>query len=306
MKILITGGAGFIGSHVCENLAEHGHELIVIDDFSTGSVSNLASVEDEITLFQSRVEEFDFSRLRNIEAVVHLAAQASVPLSISEFYDSSKTNLLSSLRVIDFCSHNKIPLVYASSSAIYGGLPLGNDDSDEMDLLSPYAADKFALEVYAKVAFKTSALNSLGLRFFNVYGHRQDPSNPYSGVISIFIDRALSDREININGGEQTRDFVYVTDVAEVIHKAIFTSRNCKISDTVNVLTGKSVSIETLADKIIGIINSRSEKIYRPMLLGDPMESNGTSAKLSRVLGIDPLSLITLTDGLKLTLDEMK
>ena len=306
MKILVTGGAGFIGSHVCENLLERGHEVIVLDDLSTGTLVNLAGVENKITFLQSRVESFDFDRLDGIDSVIHLAAQASVPLSISDFYKSSKTNILSSLKIIDFCIKHKLPLVYASSSAIYGGLPLGDDESNGIDLLSPYAADKFALELYAKVSSVTSGLRSIGLRFFNVYGPRQDPSNPYSGVISIFIEKLLSNQNIIINGGSQTRDFVYVTNVADVISKAVHVTSSKKISDFVNVLTGKSISINSLANNLIDIIGSSSEKIYHELPVGDPMESNGTIAKLPRVLNMIPSDFISLQKGLKLTVNDMR
>lgn len=306
MKILVTGGAGFIGSHVCEKLIKSGQEVFILDDLSTGKLSNLSAIKDKITFIQSRVEDYNFDSLLSIDAVIHLAAQASVPLSITDFYYSSKTNILSSLKIVDFCIKKKLPLVYASSSAIYGGLPLGNDEASDIDLISPYAADKFSLELYAKVSSVTSELRSIGLRFFNVYGPRQDPSNPYSGVISIFIERLLSNQNIIINGGSQTRDFVYVADVADVISQAVHVASSKKISDFVNVLTGKSVSIDSLANNLIEIIDSSSEKTYHKLPVGDPMESNGTIVKLPRLLNINPSDFIPLQQGLKLTVNDMR
>jgi UDP-glucose 4-epimerase len=306
MKILVTGGAGFIGSHVTDNLLDKGHEVIVLDDLSTGTLVNLAAVRKKITFFQSRVEDFDFDHLDGLDSVIHLAAQASVPLSISDFYESSKTNILSSLKIIDFCVRKKIPLVYASSSAIYGGLPLGDDEQDSTDLLSPYAVDKSALELYAKVSNLTFGLSSIGLRFFNVYGPRQDPSNPYSGVISIFIERLLSNQSITINGGSQTRDFIYVTDVANVILQAVQMTSVKKISDSVNVLTGASISIDCLASKLMSIVNSSSAKTYSDLTVGDPMESNGTIDKLSRLLDMESSDFIDLDKGLGMTVNDMR
>ena len=306
MKILVTGGAGFIGSHVCEKLVEIGQKVYILDDLSTGKLSNLSAIKNKVTFIKSRVEDYNLDSLDSINAVIHLAAQASVPISISEFYKSSKTNILSSLKIIDFCIKNKLPLVYASSSAIYGGLPLGDDESDEIDLLSPYAADKYALELYAKVSSLTSELSSIGLRFFNVYGPRQDPSNPYSGVISIFTEKLLTNKNIIINGGSQTRDFVYVTDVAEVISQAVHITSSNKISDFVNVLTGKSISIDSLANQLMEIIESSSKKTYRKLPLGDPMESNGTTAKLQTIFNITASEFISLHQGLMLTVNDMK
>jgi len=306
MKVLVTGGAGFIGSHVCETLFNENHEVVIIDDLSTGNLSNLSGIKDKITIFHSSVEDFDFYSLGSIDAVIHLAAQASVPLSISNFYESSKTNVLSSLKIIDFCIKFKLPMVYASSSAIYGELPLGDDERDSIDILSPYAADKLALELYAKVSSVTSGLSSIGLRFFNVYGPRQDPLNPYSGVISIFIEKLLSNQDIIIKGGSQTRDFIYVTNLADVISQAVRVASSEKISDSVNVLTGKSVSIDCLADNLIEITGSSSKKIYHELPVGDPMESNGTVAKLPRVLNMTPSDFISLQKGLELTVNDMK
>jgi len=306
MKILVTGGAGFIGSHVCEKLIKSGQEVLILDDLSTGKLSNLSVIKDKVTFIQSRVEDYNLDSLASINAVIHLAAQASVPLSITDFYYSSKTNMLSSLKIIDFCIKKKLPLVYASSSAIYGGLPLGDDEAGDIDLISPYAADKFALELYAKVSSVTSELSSIGLRFFNVYGPRQDPSNPYSGVISIFIERLLSNQNIIINGGSQTRDFVYVADVADVISQAVHVASSKKISEFVNVLTGKSVSIDSLANNLIEIIDSSSEKTYHKLPVGDPMESKGTIVKLPRLLNMNPSDFIPLQQGLKLTVNDMR
>ena len=306
MKILVTGGAGFIGSHVCESLLEKGYEVLVIDDLSTGKLINIASIKKKIKFYHSRVEEFDFNQIDGIDSVIHLAAQASVPLSISDFYNSSKTNILSSLRVIDFCSKFNLPLVYASSSAIYGSLSLGNDEESIIDLISPYAADKLALELYANVASRNHGLSSIGLRFFNVYGPRQDPLSPYSGVISIFIDRLLLNQDITINGGAQTRDFIYVTDVVDVIIRALEVASSTKISESVNVLTGSSVSINNLANNLIKMTNSKSSKVYNDLAVGDPEESNGTSVKLKGLLNFIASDFLSLQEGLNLTISDIK
>lgn len=304
MNILLTGGAGFIGSHVCELLIKNKHKVTIIDNLSSGSIDNLSFINnDNYKFYNSKLEEFDFNNIDKMDGVIHLAAQASVPFSISNFYNSSKTNLLSSIKIIDYCSNNNIPLVYASSSAVYGSLNYGNDLSMDIDLISPYAADKYSLEVYTKMAHNVYGLSNIGLRFFNVYGPRQDPSNPYSGVISIFIDRLLAKKNIRINGGKQTRDFIYVSDIAYSIYQALITCKEKKINSTINVLTGKSISINELADILIKNLSPVSKKEFHEYIEGDPLKSEGNLKKLTDDLEIDTSKFIQLEEGLKNTIE---
>ena len=304
MNILLTGGAGFIGSHVCELLIKNKHKVTIIDDLSSGSIDNLSCINnDNYKFYNSKLEEFDFNNINKMDGVIHLAAQASVPFSISNFYNSSKTNLLSSIKIIDYCSNNNIPLVYASSSAVYGSLSYGNDLSMDIDLISPYAADKYSLEVYTKMAHNVYGLSNIGLRFFNVYGPRQDPSNPYSGVISIFIDRLLAKKNIRINGGKQTRDFIYVSDIAYSIYQALITCKEKKINSTINILTGKSISINELADILIKNLSPGSKKEFHEYIEGDPLKSEGNLNKLTDDLEIDASKFVQLEEGLKNTIE---
>jgi len=303
MNILVTGGSGFIGSHVCELLIKKKHKAIIIDDLSSGSLDNLLNLNNsDYKFYNSRLEDFNLEDLNEIDGVIHLAAQASVPYSISNFYKSSETNLLSSLKIIDYCSNKDIPLIYASSSAIYGSLDYGNDKTSDIDLISPYAADKYSLEVYTKMAHTVYGLSSIGLRFFNVYGPRQDPSNPYSGVISIFIDRLLLKKDIQINGGKQTRDFIYVSDIADSIYKALICCKEKKMNSTINVLTGKSISIDYLADILIKALSPSSKKKYCEYIAGDPLKSEGSINRLTCDLEMDISRFIQLEEGLKKTI----
>ena len=306
MKILITGGAGFIGSNLCDHLLLRECEVAIVDDLSTGHKSNLSSVIDKIEFYEEKIERFDFDKVSDIDAVVHLAAQPSVPLSITNFADSSSSNLLGTINVIDYCRVQKIPLIYASSSAIYGDLTLGNDESKEIDLLSPYATDKYAMELYAKTAHKLYQLSSVGLRFFNVYGPRQDPGSPYSGVISIFADRILEGREITINGGHQTRDFVYVKDVVNTIHQAITLASKSVVCEASNVLTGKSVTIDHLANQMMDIVGVDVNKTYQDISMGDPEQSDGTVEKMARLFSIEVENFTKLKNGLQETIQYIK
>ena len=306
MKILITGGAGFIGSNLCDYLLLKGHKIIIIDDLSTGHKSNLSSVVDKIKFYNEKIEYFDFNKVSGVDAIVHLAAQPSVPMSISNFADSSSSNLLSTIHVIDYCRINKIPFIYASSSAIYGNLTLGNDKSIEIDLLSPYATDKYTMELYAKTAYKLYQLSSIGLRFFNVYGPRQDPSSPYSGVISIFADKMLKGQEIIINGGHQTRDFIYVKDVVNTIHRAIILASKKVVCEVSNVLTGKSVTIDHLADQMMDVVGTDVNKTYQELSIGDPKQSDGTVETMVRLFSIETSRFLELRGGLQETIQFIK
>ena len=303
---LVTGGAGFIGSNLVDYLINKGIQVTVIDNLSSGKLLNLRESINKITFIKDDLESYDLKTLDKIDYVIHLAAQASVPFSISNFKESSNINLKSSINIIDYCSKNKIPLVYASSSAIYGELPNGDDSFSKIDLISPYAADKYFLEVYSQISNKLYNLSSFGLRFFIVFVPRQDSTNSYSGVISIFADRILQAKEITINGGFQTRDFVYVSDVIGIIYEALFLVSNkpiCKIS---NVLTGMSVTIDHLAEEIISIVGSKVSKNYSDMLIGDPVKSDGNTENMSDLFKINIKSLTTLHAGLTKTIESIK
>ena len=296
--ILITGGAGFIGSHLAESLTKI-YSVIVIDNLSTGYIKNLDSIVDEICFINNNIESVDFSRLGKIDAIVHLSAQTSAPLSIKDFKKSSNQNLSGTLSIVDYCRINNIPVVYASSAAVYGNLPLGDDCSNKVDLISPYAVDKYAMEKYLEMSYKLYGLSSIGLRFFNVYGPRQDPINPYSGVISTFIDNLLSEKKLQVNGGYQTRDFVYVADVVQLITQSIEIVVNKSIYDVVNVLSGYSCSI----DKLVNVLSKLTEinpKVERNKLpYGDPERSVGTIEKISTIYGVDLNNFTSLEVGLK-------
>lgn len=304
-RFVVTGGAGFIGSHLVERLDEDGASIVVIDDLSAGYEANLKGRSQRVELQIARVEDVDFERLGRIDAVFHLAAQASVPLSISDPYGSSSRNLLSTLKVIDHCSKAQIPLVYASSSAVYGNLPVGAEDAG-IDLLSPYAADKYVAEIYCAVAHRLYALRSFGLRFFNVYGPRQDPKNPYSGVISIFADRMLRGQPITINGGYQTRDFIYVGDVVRGILRAYEVLRVESIAAVSNLLTGKSTSIEDLVSALSKILNVEPQRQYRPLPPGDPEASSGDVGHMRRMLGLELERFTSFEEGLARTVEWMR
>jgi len=298
LKLLVTGGAGFIGSNVCDFLIKNGHSVVIVDNLSSGILSNLSQVMDEIAFYRENIEGFDFSKAGHIDAVIHLAAQPSVPLSVKNFGTSSTSNLLGMINIIEYCRLNRIPLIYASSSAIYGNLTLGDDEDFEIDLLSPYAADKYAMEIYTKISYNLYQLSSIGLRFFNVYGPRQDPSSPYSGVISIFADRVLKGQNIIINGGHQTRDFVYVNDVVNAIFRAVKLASEKTICEVSNILTGESVTINYLAGQMMDIVGEKVGVEYQDLPSGDPQKSDGTTQKMVSLFDMELANFTQLKNGL--------
>lgn len=304
-KFIVTGGAGFIGSHLVELLTSNGHKVIIIDNFSSGYESNISSIKGDLILIRCNVENFDFYSLTDIDCVFHLAAQASVPYSIDHFVESSTKNLVSTFKVIDYCTEMGIPLVYATSSAVYGNLPFGKENSG-IELLSPYATDKFCMELYTKASYNLKGLRSFGLRFFNVYGPRQDPRNPYSGVISIFIDRLLRQDDITVNGGHQTRDFIFVKDVVNCIFKSyefLIVNKGAYVS---NVLTGESISINDLVKHISKIIKINPSCIYKELPNGDPEISLGSIELMEKLLNVKASSFKSIEFGLNETISHMK
>jgi UDP-glucose 4-epimerase len=304
-KFLVTGGSGFIGSHLVENLIEKGHKVLVVDDLSSGFKFNLNNVSQKknFRVFYKKIQNIDIKKLGKINGIFHLAAQTSVQQSIAEPWKSSSNNLHSSLKVFEIARIKKIPIVYASSSAIYGNLENGCDENDTYDLISPYAFDKYSMEKLASVYYSAYKTRSIGLRFFNVYGPRQDPNNPYSGVISIFSNQLLNSKKIRIFGGKQTRDFIYVSDIVQSLMVAMTKVRKKNICDFINIGTGKQTSIIKLYSLLNKKINNLSKISYLNYLGGDPLISNGSFRKMRKILGLNKSKFTPLNKGLQETIE---
>ena len=305
MMYLVTGGAGFIGSNLTDELLKSDYEVIVVDDLSSGYESNLKP-HPNLHLLKTKIQDTDSGYFKGINGIFHLAAQASVPISISDFYSSSLNNIDSSLKIFEYAKIYDVPVVYASSSAIYGNLPLGNDEEQIFEILSPYAQDKLTVEKYAKLFYDIYKINSIGLRFFNVYGPRQDPTSPYSGVISVFIERFLNGLPIQINGGYQTRDFIYVKDVVNVLILSMHHLFNNNTVDFINVGTGNSISVKQLYDKLTALMDYEPELIYKPLPEGDPEKSSGTFNKLNKILKFETSNIYNFEKGLTQTIEYIK
>ena len=303
---LVTGGCGFIGSHLIEKLEKERVKVLCVDDLSTGYKSNLKN-SDLVNFVNVRIQDFetkDFAE--TIKGVFHLAAQASVPRSIEDFYNSSLNNIQSTFKVFDWANKLEVPIVYASSSAVYGNLPMGDDTIENYDIISPYAQDKLTMEDYARMCWNVYKTPSMGLRFFNVYGPRQDPTNPYSGVISIFIDRLIKKAPVIVNGGYQTRDFIYVKDIVNVLVNSMTMVQNQNGCNVFNIGTGNSVTINKLLSIISEILGVAPEIILKDLPLGDPKKSDGIYEKLKQVLKTNPEDFTTLKTGLLETIETIK
>ena len=250
-RILVTGGAGFIGSHLVEALLENGYSVRVLDDLSSGKLSNLPIDRCHLTLVVGDVADAPTVEraMKDCSAVVHLAAVASVQASVEDPVATHQSNFIGTLNICEAMRQAGVRrVVYASSAAIYGNNGEGTAITEDTpkNPLTPYAADKLASEHFLDFYRRQHGLEPVILRFFNIYGPRQDPSSPYSGVISIFSERAQKKLPITVYGdGEQTRDFVYVDDLVKVLVQAVGESEPS--IEPVNVGFNRSTSVNDLA-----------------------------------------------------------
>jgi UDP-glucose 4-epimerase len=293
--ILVTGGCGFIGSHLSAALIARGDRVRVLDDLSTGSRANLAPgaelVTGDITDPAAVRAAFD-----GAEACVHLAAIASVERGVKEWQATHRVNLSGTIAVFDAAREaGGVPVVYASSAAVYGEqekLPI-EEDAPKVPL-SAYGADKLGCEQHARVAGHVHGIPTLGLRFFNVFGPRQDPRSPYSGVISIFCDRLVAGEPVGITGdGGQTRDFIAVGDVVAGLLAGLRAASTA--APVVNLCTGRATSVRDLAGAIAslaGVTGAAAEPRHLPPRSGEIRHSVGSPAKARALLGLgEPISL---------------
>lgn len=289
MKYLVTGGAGFIGSHLCDALLADNHEVVVLDDLSTGKVENLP---ESVKFIEGCITSRDTvaHAVGDVDGVFHLAAVASVTRSVEEWAETHCINQSGAVEVFDKAAQIKAPVVYASSAAAYGDNPnLPLKETAETIPLSPYGLDKLVCEWQARVGASIKGLKSVGLRFFNVYGPRQDPKSPYSGVISIFADRLKSGQAIGIFGdGEQTRDFIYVADIVRTLRASMERLHAGDVVQQVsNACTGQSVSVNALAETMIEVSGESVPVEHKQAREGDIKHSCGDASVMKQVLGVE-------------------
>ena len=299
MRVLVTGGAGFIGSHLVDALVARGDVVNVLDDLSTGQRKNLEGASDRATLFVGCVTDLAAVRaaMDGCALVFHQAAVASVQRTIDEPLHTSRVNLGGTLNVLEAAREKGVRrVVFAGSAATYGDNPaLPLSESEDPRPMSPYAIEKLASEQYLRVYSPLFAVETVTLRYFNVFGPRQDPSSPYSGVISIFVDRLLRGLTPTINGdGLQSRDFVYVADV--VAANLLAASVSGAIGGTFNIARGVSTTLIDLYAALYQVIGGPQQPSFAPARAGDIRHSLANISRARDVLGFAPK--VELADGL--------
>jgi nucleoside-diphosphate-sugar epimerase len=300
---LVTGGAGFIGSHLAEELVRRGHQVRVTDSFSSGKRSNLDHVPGvevlegdlaELAVAQRSVEGIDF--------VLHQAAIPSVPRSVADPLTSHRSNVDGTLNLLIAARDARVRrLVFAASSSAYGDTPtLPKHEEMPTRPLSPYALQKVVGEQYLQLFTELYGLETVSIRYFNVFGPRQDPSSPYSGVISVFATALLDGRAPTIYGdGEQTRDFTYVADVVDGVIRA--SEAPGARGEVINVATGGRISLNLLFETMRRLIGAQVAPVYAEARPGDVRHSQADIAKAQRLLGFEPTT--SLEEGLRRTVD---
>ena len=299
-RYLVTGGAGFIGSHLCDALLVAGHQVVALDDLSTGRAEYLdrrvelqrGDITEPATLARAMI---------GVSGVFHLAAIAAVARSNEDWPGTHRVNQGGTVAVLDAArACAAVPVVYASSAAVYGdtGGAVAREDRTPAPLTA-YGADKLGSELHARVATLVHGVPTLGLRFFNVYGPRQDPTSPYSGVISIFAARIGAGQGVTLHGdGRQTRDFVHVSDVVAHLQAAMAWLHARPSQPRVfNVCTGRPVSIRELAEQLAALRGLILQASSAPARTGDIHQSCGCAAAAAAGLGLR--SRVTLEEGLR-------
>ena len=300
---LVTGGAGFIGSHLAEELLRRGHRVRVVDSLITGKRRNLEPLSGvEFVEGDLADPPVATAAVKGMDYVLHQAAIPSVPRSVKDPVTSNRANIDASLNVLVAARDAGVRrVVYAGSSSAYGNTPtLPKREDMPANPLSPYALQKLVAEQYCQLFTRLYGLETVTIRYFNVFGPRQDPGSPYSGVISLFSTALLEGRQPVIYGdGEQTRDFTYIANVVDGVLRA------CEAADAsgevINVATGGRVSLNELLRTMNRIVGTNIEAIHKDPREGDVRDSQADISKARRLLGYTPL--IHLEEGLRRTLD---
>jgi nucleoside-diphosphate-sugar epimerase len=300
---LVTGGAGFIGSHLAEELVRRGHTIRVADSLITGKRSNLDHMPD-VEFLEGDLADMAFASraVAGVDYVLHQAAIPSVPRSVNDPVTSNRANIDASINVLVAARDAGVKrLVYAGSSSVYGDTPtLPKREDMPPNPLSPYALQKLVAEQYAQMFTRLYGFETVTTRYFNVFGPRQDPGSPYSGVISLFSTALLEGRQPVIYGdGEQTRDFTYVANVVDGVLRACEAPKAA--GEVMNVACGTRISLNQLLAVMNRIVGTNLQAVYKDARPGDVKDSQADITKARALLDYTPI--VTLEEGLRHTLD---
>jgi nucleoside-diphosphate-sugar epimerase len=304
MRYLVTGGAGFIGSNTVDELVRRGHSVVVLDDLSSGKEENLAELRTKITLMKGNITDIEVVRKAMHEAdyVMHLAARTSVPRSVKDPIETNKINIDGTLNVLVAARDAKVKRVmFAASSSAYGETAtLPKVETMQPEPISPYGVTKFVGELYLQTFGRCYGLENVALRYFNIFGPRQDPSSPYSGVLAKFCTSFLEETQPVVFGdGEQTRDFTYVDNAVQA---NILACEAPNVSGKVfNIGTGGRISLNQVLKTLAEISGNRLEAKYDPPRDGDIRDSQADISQAREYLDYDPQ--VMFEEGLRKTFD---
>lgn len=304
MRYLVTGGAGFIGSNTVDELVRRGHGVVVLDDLSSGKEENLAEVRNKITFVKGSITDIEVVQkaMQQAEYVIHLAARTSVPRSMKDPVDTNRINVEGTLNVLVAARDNKVKrVVFAASSSAYGETPiLPKTETMQPQPISPYGVTKYVGELYAQTFGRCYGLENVSLRYFNIFGPRQDPDSPYSGVLSRFAAAFLSGTQPTVFGdGEQTRDFTFVENAVQA---NLLACEAPNVSDQVfNIGTGYRVSLNQTLDLLRRISGKNLAAKYEAPRDGDIRDSQADIRKSCESLGYEPT--VQFEEGLQRTYD---
>jgi nucleoside-diphosphate-sugar epimerase len=300
VRVLVTGGAGFIGSNLARALLARGDEVRVLDNYSSGSRRNLAEIEGELEIVEGELRSYErvHNAIRGVELVFHQGALPSVPRSVHDPLTTSAVNVEGTLNVLLAARDEEVRrVVFASSSSVYGNVgELPRRENQHTDPISPYGVSKLAAERYCVAFSRVYALETVALRYFNVFGPNQDPTSQYAAVVPRFIAGVRAGRPVSIHGdGRQSRDFTYVSNVVEA---TLLAAEAEGVSGAVlNIATGRQLSVNELADAIGMTLGLPVEKEYLPQRAGEVQDSWADCGEARRLLGYEPA--VGLEEGLR-------
>lgn len=302
MRYLVTGGAGFIGSNTVDELVQRGHSVVVLDDFSAGKEENLAEIRNKITIIKGSITDIEVVRkaMHEAEFVLHLAARTSVPRSVKDPLETNRINVEGTLNVLVAAKELRVKrLVFAASSSAYGETPtLPKVESMQPAPISPYGVTKYVGEIYGQAFLKCYGLETVSLRYFNIFGPRQDPGSPYSGVLAKFCTAFLEDAPPVVFGdGEQTRDFTFVDNA---VHANLLACEAPNVAGKVfNVGCGDRISLNQVLAALRKVTGKPLQAQYDSPREGDIRDSQADISEARRYLGYEPQ--VGFEEGLELT-----